>query len=57
MKLSITLPDPKYCNGCPCHHVRKQKRMCEIWYMELDQKFDGFLRIIRPQICKDKNGE
>jgi len=62
MNLEIKLPDPEYCNGCP---------LC--WYDETDEAYcrhrleniripneplltKGAL-IIRPQICKDKNGE
>lgn len=61
MKLSINLPDPEYCNGCPCCYWWEQGafykcNLCgKLDFKDSDEPLIDM--IIRPQICKDKNGE
>lgn len=59
MKITINLPDPKYCNGCPCHHITPNgSRMCIQLWETLKSEFVGLdLKIIRPKICVERNGE
>lgn len=60
MNLKITLPDPKYCNGCPC-----LQRSCE-WdgclevpdvKCNIGHKITVAAFVKRPAICIKTNGE
>jgi hypothetical protein len=61
MKMEIKLPDPKYCNGCPCCYDYLSCQFFDKMFSGYGDDFspreseDGM--ILRPQICKDKNGE
>ena len=60
MKIEIKLPDPKYCNGCPCLRASMDSADCHFMPLILERDYDAIPMaryIIRPQICKDKNGE
>ena len=62
MNLKITLPDPKYCNGCPCYNHSyghgDSYSKCEFLGTFLEEKLEGRDIVIeRPQICIKTNGE
>lgn len=62
MKIQINLPDPKYCNRCPC----LSGSFCTITKQRSETKEDkrGYVKFkdgeplrIRPKICVERNGE
>ncbi len=58
MKINITLPNPKCCDGCPIMYDRQTRNgdyeTCALGY-DIG-KMDHW-KLIRPQKCIDDNGE
>lgn len=60
MKIEINLPDPKYCNGCPCSYClifddTICQISCNIFPDEILISKKG--KVTRPKICIERHGE
>ena len=59
MKIEINLYESKYCAGCPCLHIDRQKDSvkirCGLFKVELSE--DVRHRVERLGICIEKDGE
>ena len=67
MKIEIKLPDPKYCNGCPCliKQAMTKDKCCVGFPIEYSMtktrrrvRFkDNAPLVLRPKICIERHGE
>jgi len=65
MHITITLPDPRYCDGCPCKqgdNGNEDETWCAMQYWsDMDEDIyatdDGRIYILRPAKCREENGE
>lgn len=58
---TITLVDPLYCNGCPCSFEIAFQAHCLLLRLQvlLDTETTdrrSFMKRLRPDICREKNG-
>lgn len=53
MKLNITLEDPKYCDGCPCHRD-DNLNICTYYTVLFKGAID---KTLRHKQCVEENGE
>ena len=58
---TIKLPDPLYCNGCPCRIELFFQSHCLYFHRELPLDMEtterkSFMKSLRPEICIKENG-
>ena len=56
MKIEIKLPDPKYCNGCPCSFPYHFGKIRCTFFHEIILLDPIMAEFIRPKICVERNG-
>ena len=61
MNLHIDLPDPKFCDGCPClYECHTCELICGRGYVEFRPRIEQGLSALacrRPAKCIEENGE